>query len=243
MSNTDRFPRTPWEIFSIASRGDSEAKEAARVLCENYRLPVLQYIYATGVPADDAEDIAHGFFEDFLQRDPFSRFNRERGLFRVFLCQCIRNFLYKRHRDSIAQKRGGGAVHLSYESGIQDAECEAFNPNEEQATLVFDRYWALVVLNRVFDSLEAKYAALNKAELFEELRPLISESEGVSISSIAESLAMTENAVSVALHRLRKQFRQEVELEVESTVADSKMVEEEVAYLKRAVARILEERS
>ncbi|MEM9017099.1 MAG: sigma-70 family RNA polymerase sigma factor [Verrucomicrobiota bacterium] len=243
MSTTDIFPRTPWETFSIAAKGDAEAREAAQTLCERYRSPVLQYVLAIGVSPDDVEDLVHAFFVDFLQRDPFSSFDREKGLFRVFLCQCIRNFLYKQHRESVAQKRGGGAVHLSYESGVVDLEETTASSDDETASFVFDRYWALVVLNRVFDELESQYEKRGKGEVFAQLRPLIANHEEVPLSEVADSLGMKENAVSTALHRLRKQFRHGVEAEVEGTVADSGMVDDEIAYLKRAVARILEQQS
>src|ERR1035437_6965903 len=214
------FVTTQWTRV-LAARGDSpEARAALSDLCAAYYAPVFAFVRHNTPDEDAARDRTQEFFARLLSRQSLGAVDPERGRFRSYLLGAVKHFLADMRERERRLKRGGGQQHESIEPGtdtspgLQLPDANAPSPDRE-----FDRKWALTVLDRALAALTAEHRATGKADQFEALKPwLTGDTENLSQAEAARALDVNEGAVKVAIHRLRKRFRELVKSEIARTV-------------------------
>ncbi len=235
-SESDQFLTTQWSVVRAASGQNPElARAALTALCKTYWYPLYAFVRRKGVGAEDAEDVVQGFFEHVLTNQDFARVAPEKGRFRSFLLACIQNHMANIRDAANAQKRGGGRALLDID--FDDAALRfGREAGSEDPNRMFERAWALALLDRSLVGLEQEYRASDRGALFEVLKPELTGGVGESYAQYAARLGSNEGAVKVAVHRLRKRYRERLRAEIAQTVADESEIEAEIADLFSALA-------
>jgi RNA polymerase sigma factor (sigma-70 family) len=232
------FATTHWSVVLEAGQEDSpKGSEALANLCRAYWYPLYAYVRRKGYAAPDAEDLTQEFFARLLARNYLSAADRRKGKFRSFLLGALEHFLAREWRRAHAEKRGGGQSAFSLEE--MDAEKRYLLEPMHELTpeRLFDRRWATTLLEAAMSELRREYQARNQAELFGSLESaLLGDGATISYAEIGHSLQMNEGAVKVAVHRLRKRYRELLQAEIANTVASPEDAEEEMQHLFRALA-------
>jgi RNA polymerase sigma-70 factor (ECF subfamily) len=233
----DLFLTTRWSLVLHAGREHSPHSERALAeLCEVYWYPLYAYIRRQGASREDAEDLTQGFFESFLRSAPLEGLSAERGKFRAFLLASLKHFLSNERDKARRLKRGGGAIHLSLDWHGADDRFHLDQPAAGNPDRAFDREWAVTLLDRVVHRLAGECAASGKAAFFEQVKGLLTGSDGTtSYAEAGRALSMDEGAVRVAVHRLRKRFRVLLRDEVGHTLLDPGQVDQEMEALQSAL--------
>jgi RNA polymerase sigma factor (sigma-70 family) len=242
---TDRrvgqFATTRWSLVVAAGAGDSSpaARDALATLCETYWYPLYVYLRGRGYSAEDAQDLTQAFFARLLEKHALRHADPARGRFRSFLLASLRNFVANQHERESAHKRGGGAPMLSLEMDSAEGRFQLEPASTDTPERVFDRLWALTLLERVISRLEAETAARgNPPSRFDQLKAYLTGDEpALSYAQTASQLGISEAAVKVAVHRLRRRFRDLVRDEISHTVSSPEDVEAELRHLWSAVGR------
>jgi len=233
-----RFATTHWSLVLSAGRGAGSGSEQALArLCELYWYPVYAFIRRHGHSSDEAGDLTQEFFALVLEKSYLRTADPGRGRFRSFLLACLRHFLSNQRDREIAIKRGGAYHIVPLE--IDSAEGRYLHEPAEELTpdKIFERRWALTLIERVLSRLRDEHVARGKQKLFEALSGFLTgDSADLSYLDVAQTLGATEGAVKVAVHRLRRRFRDLLTEEVEATVADRHDVEDEIRHLLRSVS-------
>jgi RNA polymerase sigma-70 factor (ECF subfamily) len=232
----DVFATTRWTVVLAAGRQSTpQADQALDELCRTYWYPLYAYVRRQGHSREDAEDLTQAFFVRFLARNYLEGLSSERGRFRAFLLASLKHFLANERDRAARQKRGGGAPPLSLDWQSADTRyhlepADALSPDK-----IYDREWALTLLERVIVRLRDECAAEGKAALFEGLKAFLTADTGtLSHAQAAVALGMSEGAVRVAAHRLRRRYRALLRDEVAQTLAEPGQLEEELQSLFRA---------
>ena len=229
----DIFAATHWTVVLAAGqRHTPQSDHALEELCKTYWFPLYAYVRRRGHAKEDAEDSVQAFFERFLAKDYLEGLSAERGRFRAFLLASLKHFLANEWDKSQRRKRGGGAEHLSLDWQTADTKFQVAARNEPSPDLAYDREWALALLARVIERLQVENAAEGKGALFEQLKVFLMAGKGETAhAQVAAALGMEEGAVRVAVHRLRKRYRQLLRDEIANTLSDPAMVDEEMRAL------------
>jgi DNA-directed RNA polymerase specialized sigma24 family protein len=235
----DAFVTTRWTLVLAAGRRSAvQSDEALAELCRTYWYPLYAYVRRPGRSREDAEDLTQAFFARFLERNYLEGLAAERGEFRAFLLASLKHFLANEWDRLQRQKRGGGVEHLSLDwRGADDRY--RLDPPDGAATpeAVFDRQWALALLERVIARLGEEMAGDGKAGLFAEGRRfLMLGRDAGPYGESAGRLGMDEGAVRVAVHRMRRRYRELLRDEIAQTLADPGLVEDELRSLQAALA-------
>lgn len=235
------FVTTQWTRV-LEARGDSpEAQAALGDLCKDYYRPVLAYIRRSGRDEDAARDLAQDFFAQLLARRGLNTVEPGRGRFRSFLLGAVKHFLADQFDRSRTAKRGGGREHVPLEAsstGDTTVALQIADPATPVPDAFFDRQWALTVLERALAALAVEHESAGKAGQFETLKPwLTGDSEKLSQADAARRLDINEGALKVAIHRLRKRFRELVKAEIAQTVGEGADVQTELNYLLEVLSR------
>jgi len=232
------FATTRWSLVLSAQRRDGGAHRAAlEDLCRAYWYPLYAYVRRRGHAVDDAHDLTQSFFARFLEKDFLGDVERDRGRFRAFLLASLKHFLANERDRLRALKRGGGRTKLSLD--LERAEDRyGLEPSHQQTPeAIFERRWALTILERALARLRETYAADSRPELFAVLESRLTGGDSPeTYRHLAERLSMTEGAVKVALHRLRKRYRDCLRREVAETVRDAADVDGEIRHLMDALS-------
>lgn len=226
------FATTRWTLVSDAARGgDTGAVEALGALFATYWQPLYRYIRRLGRTGPDAEDLVQGFFAHLLGQNGLRLADRDRGRFRAFLLGSLKNFLANEWQREHRLKRGGFAAHLSID--WEDAETGlGLEPEDRRSPdRLYDRDWAMALLGKVLDDLASEEKDFVRWKPFLGVR-----SASLSYARIAEDFGMTEGAARVAVHRLRKRYRQRLRDEIGRTLADSELAAEEMRSLFAALS-------
>ena len=230
------FATTRWSIVLAAGAVTPSAEEALAVLCRAYWYPLYAFVRRRGYGAEDAQDLTQGFFARLLEKDGLASVDRAKGRFRSFLLAAMQHFLANEWDRQQAQKRGGGIVLIS----IDDAEAERRYHNEpaEQITAeqLFDRRWALTLVDQVLARLGQEMADAGKAAQFDALKFCLTGERGAAYAEIAGRLRTTEGALKVAIHRLRDRYRTLLRAEIAETVGSDADVDDELRQLFSALA-------
>ncbi|MFK7819931.1 MAG: RNA polymerase sigma factor [Planctomycetaceae bacterium] len=230
------FPQTRWTLIRQAAESDHpDARRALEDLCEQYSGPVLAFLRHRVSSPEKAEDIAQSFFAKLLERDLFARADPDRGRFRTFFLHALKGFVADVHGFDTAQKRGGKGDHtISLEvDGVAE-------PHHEQSPdHLFDLEWVDAILRAAVVRLRKDYEDTGKGDLFAKLRVFLDMQEEPVVSDVARELRMTEPAVRVAVHRMRKRLGDAIRAEIAETVDEPSEVDDELNWLMQ----VLETRS
>ncbi|HEX4593917.1 MAG TPA: sigma-70 family RNA polymerase sigma factor [Bryobacteraceae bacterium] len=230
-SGPSEFPTTRWTLVVAAS--DPKRKEfrsALASLCENYWYPLYAYLRRRGYPADQAQDLTQEFFIRVLEGRYLDRADPEKGRFRAFLLTSLKFFVADEEDRNRAQKRGGGAL-LPLEFSCGEERYQREPAHDETPERIFERRWALSVLDRVVEKLRDEFVRHGRAEHFERLKVFLLGRSDAPYAALAHELNTSEGALKVAIHRLRKRYRELFRQEIADTVADPAEVESELRFL------------
>ena len=233
------FPTTRITLIHAASGGSGpHAHEALSALCRAYWYPIYAYVRRLGYSPDDAEDLTQGFFTRVLEKHYLRDFHRERGRFRSFLLASLKHFVANERDRARAVKRGGVNSPLPLDDVLHGA-AQRYSLEPRDSTTperVFERQWALAVLEKVQHQLREESAASGRLALFDRLKALLlGESNEAGYRALAVELDMTEGALKVAIHRLRQRFKQTLREEIAHTVVHPDDVKDEIRYLMAAL--------
>ena len=220
----------------LQARSDApEARAVLGELCETYWAPVFRFLRREGRSDEDCHDLTQEFFARLLEGGKISQVDPRKGRFRSYLLGALKHFLTEQKRNQSRQKRGGEAVILSIESGGTDTSPGIAVPDTKSVSecdASFDREWALAVMDQALAAVRADFDAVGKGRQFEVLKAwLIGDAEGLSQKDAAEQLGLSTGALKVAIHRIRKNFRDAVTNQIAETVADPEDVAAELRYL------------
>jgi RNA polymerase sigma-70 factor (ECF subfamily) len=226
-----QFPTTRWTL--VVAAGDAHRKEARSALvslCENYWYPLYAYLRRRGYPFDQAQDLTQEFFIRVVEGRYLDRAEPEKGRFRSFLLSSLKFFVADEEDRQRAHKRGGGVVvQLEFSSGEKRYQREpAHNETPER---IFERRWALSVLDRVVERLRNEFVQHGRPEHFERLKVSLLGQSDAPYAALAKELNTSEGALKVAIHRLRKRYRELFRQEIADTVADPAEVDSELRHL------------
>lgn len=233
-----QFVATHWSVVLAAGGEPSpEAEAALSELCRAYWPPLYAYVRRKGYDVADAQDLTQEFFARLLARRDLSTVDRRRGKFRSFLLASLEHFLAKEWTRAHRLKRGGGQTFIAWDGCNPEERYQLEPPDHWTAERIYERRWALTVLEQAMATLARDYAAAGRQRLFEELRPLISGDDGDgSYPELAGRLEMSAGAVRVAAHRLRQRYGEAVRTEVAKIVQRPEDIEEELRHLVMALS-------
>jgi RNA polymerase sigma-70 factor (ECF subfamily) len=236
--NRARFATTHWSVVLAAGGARSPAADdALGKLCETYWYPLYAFLRGRGHSPEEAQDLTQAFFVRVLEKQALRQANPARGRFRSFLCTALKNFAANERDRELASKRGGGVPLLSLEIETAEGRFQLEPPTDETPERVFDRRWALTLLDRVLTRLLDEMTP-GKSQQFERLKVyLTGEHPQQSYAETAVALGMSEGNVKVAVHRLRRRFRDLLYEEIAQTLSDPDEIEDEIRYLWSAVGR------
>jgi RNA polymerase sigma factor (sigma-70 family) len=234
----DYFVTTRWTVVvSAGCKSSPHSDQALAELCNTYWYPLYAYVRRQGRTKEDAEDLVQAFFARFLEKNYLEGLSAERGRFRAFLLASLKHFLANEFNRANRQKRGGGVAHLSLDWRSADERYHLDPPDPASPDRAFDREWALALLECVITRLREECAAEGKAELFEQAKAFLMDGpDAVSYAQPAKALGMQEGALRVAVHRLRKRYRELLRNEIAQTLEDPAQVAEELRSLQAALA-------
>ncbi|HZN37141.1 MAG TPA: RNA polymerase subunit sigma-24 [Pirellulaceae bacterium] len=232
-----QFHTTHWSLIAAATGdGGEQAQAALEEVCRAYWYPVYAFIRRRGQPAEDAGDLTQAFFATLLEKEYLADADRERGRFRAFLLTAVARFVAKERDKAAAQKRGGGRQLFPIDLADGEARYRHEPAHDWTAERVFERRWALTLLDRTLARLRQEHATAGKQALFDALKVYLTGEAGAPpLRHVAGQLQMTEGAVKVAVHRLREKYREALRAEVAQTVAAEGDVDDELGLLLAAL--------
>jgi len=238
-ASSGSFATTHWSVVLAAGQGESpQAVDALEKLCRAYWYPLYAYIRRGGHSPEDAQDLTQEFFARLLARNYLSAAQPGKGKFRWFLLCAMKRFLLK-ERDRVgALKRGGGLRFVPFD-GQQAEDCYRLELADQTAPdNLFDRAWAIALIEKAHEVLREECRFEGKGELFEHLKIFLSAEEtDLTYVEVGEALQMAEGAVKVAVHRLRRRFRDLLREQIAQTVHTPAELEEELQHLRTLFAR------
>jgi RNA polymerase sigma-70 factor (ECF subfamily) len=231
------FPTTRWTLVVAAGHpGKKESRAALVSLCENYWYPLYAYVRRRGHSADDAQDLTQEFFVRILEGRYLYRADPEKGRFRSFLLSSLNFFLADEGDRSRAQKRAGAGL-LPFELSSGEERYQREPGHNETPERIFERRWAYSLLDKVMGRLRDEFGQHGRLDHFNKLRVFLLGQGQAPYATLAREMDMSEGAIKVAIHRLRKRYRELFRLEIAETVADPTEVESELRYLVTALGR------
>lgn len=233
------FALTRWSVvLAAAAQSDStHARDSLEKLCQTYWPAIYAFVRREGHTPHDAQDLTQEFFARLLEKNYLADVDRGKGRFRSFLLASLKHFLANEWDKAQAQKRGGGKVFVPIDPQSAETKFGIDPADPRSAERIFDRQWAVTLLDQVLQRLRQEFVVEGKTELFDQLKPTLTEaSRTVSYAEIAVRLEMSEGAVKVAVHRLRQRYRDLIRAEIAETVASPAEVEDELRNLFAALA-------
>jgi len=228
-----QFPTTCWSrVVRASATANADTQGALEELCRDYWYPLYAFVRRKGHDPHTAQDLVQGLFTDLLQREDFQGLDPGSGRFRSFLMACCSHYLSKFQGYEQSQKRGGGRTFILIDANDAESRFGVEPTHEQTAERLFERRWALTLLDRVLANLDAEMARADKHALYEKLRPSLLGHEGApSYRAIADALNLTEGAVKMAASRLRGRYRSILREEIGRTVADPAEIDDEIREL------------
>lgn len=231
------FLTTRWSrVLRAGDLDKPDAHHALSELCRDYWRPLYCFARGKGRTPEDAQDLTQGFMAHLLEKNGLAAAERERGRFRTFLLGSFCHFMANQHRDRARQKRGAGAAPLS----LHDPEVERLYTSqardEETPERIYERSWALALLEKVMGALRAEYAEAGRGVLFTALQPFLTGGGKPGYAKLAQELGLSESALTVAVHRMRKRYGLLLRQEIAELVANEGEVEDELRHLLEVLA-------
>ena len=226
------FTTTQWSVVLEAQGESPAAQQALEKLCRTYWRPIFAFLRRQGIPPAEAEDITQGFFAQLLERRSLDAVRKEKGRLRSYLLGALKYFIADEQRRAMAIKRGKGQRLIPLEELRADERIDIEPADPVTAEMIYERRWALTVLERVFSRLKDEYRAAGNAALFDSLKELLADEPGSpSQAEIAARLGMTENAIRQAFYRFRHRYQSLLREEIAHTVATPGDIEDELRHL------------
>ncbi len=226
------FATTHWSLVLTAQGRSPAADEALEKLCRTYWWPLYGFVRRDGYTPEEAQDLTQSFFARLLERRDLETVRQEKGRLRSYLLASIRNFLSKARDRELTIKRGEGRPLISLNDLLARERADQEPAHKLSADRIYERRWALTLLEQVLVRLGGEYKAAGKLPLFDRLKDLLAgESGQLSQAEIAIEMRMTENAVKQAFHRLRHRYRQLLYEEIAHTVAAPEDIADELQHL------------
>ncbi|MEP3482291.1 MAG: sigma-70 family RNA polymerase sigma factor [Fuerstiella sp.] len=235
---SDPFRTTRWSLV-LAAQEDPEkpdGREAMETLCQAYWFPLYVYLRRHSSSTDEARDMTQAFFVSLLDRKTIEMADPDRGRFRCFLLTACRRFLQNEWRRQGTLKRGGQQATLSLDFEVAESRYQHSAAGAETPELLFERQWAVSLLDAVLGNLREEYRERGRERLFELLKFSLTGGDKVSYREIAEQIKMTEDAVKVASSRLKIRYRELLRAQITATVESESAVQEEIQRLFQVLA-------
>jgi RNA polymerase sigma-70 factor (ECF subfamily) len=232
------FPNTRWSVVLAATQRPSpESAAALEVICRAYWYPLYAYVRRCGQSPPDAQDLTQEFFCRLLEKHWLDSASPHKGKLRTFLIVALKHFMSKEWRRSSAQRRGGGQSQVPFDTAFAESRY-AVDTSSLAADESFDQQWALTLLDLTVGRLREEFAAAGRAGDFEALKScLMAERGAIDYTAVAKRLGVNAGAARVAVHRLRKRFREVYREEISQTLADGTDLDGELRHLAAALAR------
>jgi RNA polymerase sigma factor (sigma-70 family) len=233
-----RFATTRWSlVLAAGQKTDARSADALTGLCEMYWYPVYAFIRRQGYRPEEGADLTQEFFARVLEKNYFHDADPSRGRFRAFLCAAIRHFLSNERDRARTLKRGGSSPPISLDVETAEGTYQIEPRDDLTPEKLFDRRWALILLERVLARLRDNQVAAGKGELLDHLKGFLTgDSAGLPYADVARTLGMSDGAIRVAVHRLRRAFRDTLIEEIRETVSEPAEIDAEIEYLMKAVS-------
>jgi RNA polymerase sigma-70 factor (ECF subfamily) len=231
------FPNTRWSVVLAARQPTPESAVALEAICQAYWYPLYAYIRRSGHSPHDAQDLTQAFFCRLLEKRLLEAADREKGRLRSFLITALKNFMTNVWRRTVTQRRGGGQTPVELDTTIAEGRFAADNPSLDPDE-TYDQQWALTLLDLTVNRLRAEYNAAGKPDAFEILKECLMAARGaIDYGAIGARLGINEGAARVAVHRLRKRFREIYREEISHTLVGGADLNAELRHLAAALAR------
>jgi RNA polymerase sigma factor (sigma-70 family) len=234
---SSQFPTTRWSL--VVAAGDSHRKDARSALislCEHYWYPLYAYLRRRGYRAEEAQDLTQEFFIRVLEGRYLDRADPEKGRFRSFILTSLKFFVADEADRDRARKRGGGMV-VSLEFSFGEEQYQREPAHDETPERIFERRWALALIDRVVERLRGEFVHNGRPEHFDRLKVFLLGQSDAPYAALAQEMNTSEGALKVAIHRLRKRYRELFRQEIAETVADPEEVESELRFLAAVLAK------
>jgi RNA polymerase sigma factor (sigma-70 family) len=232
------FPNTRWSVVLAATRTPSpESASALEAICQAYWYPLYAYVRCCGQSPHDAQDLTQEFFSRLLEKRWLDSADREKGRLRSFLIVALKRFMNNEWDRALAKRRGGGQtpaqIDTAFAEGGLATDNHSLTPDE-----TFDRQWALTLINLTTSRLRTEFATAGKPDDYDALKScLLAERGAIDYATVAKQLGVNEGAARVAVHRLRKRFREIYREEISQTLAEGADLDAELRLLAAALAR------
>lgn len=230
---TGPFPATRWSLVAAAGSGEAASRRALERLCQDYWPPLYAFLRGRGCSPEDAQDLTQTLLAGLIEREAFEGLSAERGRFRTYLLRCAKNLLATDWHAKTAQKRGGGAEHLSIDAEEGEtwfagmAAASDTNPD-----VLYDRQWSARLLRRIMIRLGEAYEREGKRDVFRTLQPLVAGGEERGrYGELAAELGVSEASLRMMVFRMRKRYRTLLRDEITQTVLDPADVDDEINHL------------
>jgi RNA polymerase sigma factor (sigma-70 family) len=231
----DIFATTRWTV--VVAAGGVRAPQtdlALEELCKIYWYPLYAYVRRQGHGLEDAEDLTQAFFARFLEKNYIEGLSSDKGKFRSFLLASLKNFLANEWDRNKRLKRGGGAIPLSMDLQEGDTRYVVLPADNLSPDKIYDRAWAITLLERVLARLRDESDADGKSQLFDQLKPFLTAGKNAPYAIASSTLNMSEGSIRVTVHRLRKRYRELLKDEISQTLTDPTQADEEMRALFEA---------
>ncbi len=226
------FTSTHWSVVLEAQGESPSAQEALEKLCRIYWRPIYSFLRRRGIQPEDAEDVTQGFFALLLERRDLNTVRKEKGRLRSYLLSAVKNFLADERRHAMAVKRGKGKWLIPLEELRERERIDVERRDRLTPDQIYERRWALTVLEQVLARLRGEYRSAGNVRFFEQMKKmLMDEPDRPSQAEIAAEFEMTENAVKQAFYRFRQRYQSLLREEIAHTVATPGDIEDELRYL------------
>jgi DNA-directed RNA polymerase specialized sigma24 family protein len=231
-----QFVTTRWSlVLEAGTRSAPDADQALESLCRAYWFPLYAFARRRGYQCDDAADRTQEFFSCLIDKSFLESADPAKGRFRTFLLTIFQRFLVNEHERNNAVRRGGGRLHFSLDVSEGETRYQDCMINSESPERIFEREWALTLLDRVIKQMQDEYSAKNKSDLFDECREFLIGSDSGRYDELAARLRMSEAALRVAVHRMRERYKDLLRREIAETLAGPSSIDDELNELRRAI--------
>jgi RNA polymerase sigma-70 factor (ECF subfamily) len=239
LDKAESFTATHWSVVLTAGQTSSpQAADALEKLCRTYWYPLYAHIRRRGHAPHDAQDLTQEFFARLLARNYLGTVGREKGKFRSFLLAALNHFMADERDRAMTAKRGGGKALISLDDDDAETRYQAEMASPLSPDRIFEKRWAMTLLEQAFGKLRAESLAAEKGERFDRLSVFLQDgTDPGDYTQVGRELGMAANSVAAAVHRLRQRYRELVRAEIANTVASPEEVQEEMRHLFAALAQ------
>jgi RNA polymerase sigma-70 factor (ECF subfamily) len=234
------FATTHWSLVAAAKPGEASqtrARKALEELCRAYWYPLYAFVRYRGYSSDDAQDLTQSFFTRIIETGGFASADPERGRFRSYLLGALKHFLANEWHRAQTQKRGGQVQLIEWDALDPEARYAGASKQSDDPEHLFDREWALETVAGALQALRDEIVKAGKSEQFDALKGSLTGEDEPPREGIAARLNMSENAVKVAVHRLRQRYRKLLRAAIADTVSNEADLDDEMRYLVAVLRR------